>query len=177
MSTAKRLAWIAGGYAFAVGAGFAAVAVNELFMAEDVAQGSPGMVAFGDMILFVLAAGIVGLIPSLFLLKLFVEKAPRTLIAIELLLAALGAASWLAVTSLAGNANPREPAAIRQMLGLFIAFIGIPRIVFGPVLLVIEGLTFLLVPLRAARALLALAALMDIIPLGLYALHMARAHY
>jgi hypothetical protein len=93
MSTAKRLAWIAGGYAFAVGAGFAAVAVNELFMAEDVAQGSPGMVAFGDMILFVLAAGIVGLIPSLFLLKLFVEKAPRALIAIELLLAVLGVAS------------------------------------------------------------------------------------
>jgi hypothetical protein len=68
MSTAKRLAWIAGGYAVAVGAGFAAVAVNELFMAEDVAQGSPGMVAFGDMILFVLATGIVGLIPTLFLL-------------------------------------------------------------------------------------------------------------
>jgi uncharacterized protein YjeT (DUF2065 family) len=64
------------------------------------------------------------------------------------------------------------------MLGLFIAFIAIPRIVFGPVLLVIEGLTFLLVPVRAARALLALAALMDLIPLGLYALHMARTpHY
>jgi hypothetical protein len=178
MSTAKRLAWIAGGYAFAVGAGFAAVAVNELFMAEDVAQGSPGMVAFGDMILFVLAAGIVGLIPTLFLLKLFVEKAPRTLIAIELLLAVLGVASWLAVTSLAGGANPREPAAIGQMLGLFIAFIAIPRIVFGPVLLVIEGLTFLLVPVRAARALLVAAALMDLVPLGLYALHMARVpHY
>jgi hypothetical protein len=178
MSTTKRLGWIAGGYAVAVGAGFAAVAVNELFMAEDVAQGSPGMVAFGDMMLFVLAAGIVGLIPTLFLLKLFVEKAPRTLIVIELLLAVLGLTSWLAMTSLAGVTNPREPAAIGQMLGLFIAFIAIPRIVFGPVLLVIEGLTFLLVPLRAARALLALAALMEIIPLGLYALHMARApHY
>ena len=44
-------------------------------MPADIAQGSPGMVAFGDMILFVLAAGIVGLIPTLFLLKLFVEKA------------------------------------------------------------------------------------------------------
>jgi hypothetical protein len=147
-------------------------------MAEDVAQGSPGMVAFGDMMLFVLAAGIVGLIPTLFLLKLFVEKAPRTLIVIELLLAVLGLTSWLAMTSLASGTNPREPAAIGQMLGLFIAFVAIPRVVFGPVLLVIEGLTFLLVPARAARALLVVAALMDLIPLGLYVLHMARVpHY
>ena len=178
MSTAKRLAWIAGGYAFAFGAGFAAVAINELRMTEDMAQGSPGMVAFGDMVVFVLAVGVVGLIPTLFLLKLFVEKAPRTLIAIELLLAALGAASWLAAMSLAGGANPREPAAVGPILGLFIAFIAIPRIVFGPVLLVIEGLTFLLITARVARGLLAVAALMDLIPLGLYALHLARTpHY
>ncbi len=178
MTTAKRLAWIAGGYAFAVAAGFAAVAVNELLIAEDAAQGSPGMVAFGDMIVFVLAAGVVGLIPTLFLLKLFVEKAPRTLITIELALAVLGVASWLALASLAGGPNQRGPLVFGQVFGLFIAFIGIPRVVFGPVLLVIEGLTFLLVKVRIARALLVVAALMDIIPLVLFALHMARAsHY
>ena len=176
MSTAKILGWIAGGYAVAVGAGFAAVAVT--LHGRRRRAGLAGMVAFGDMMLFVLAAGIVGLIPTLFSLKLFVEKAPRTLIVIELLLAVLGLTSWLAMTSLASGTNPREPAAIGQMLGLFIAFIAIPRIVFGPVLLVIEGLTFLLVPLRAPRTLLALAALMDVIPLGLHTLHMARApHY
>ena len=103
---------------FAVVAGFAAVALNELLMAEDVAQGSPGMVAFGDMIVFVLGAGVVGLIPTLFLLKLFVEKAPRALIAIELLLAALGVASWLALTSLAGGPNPRGPLAPRPRLAM-----------------------------------------------------------
>ena len=177
MSTVKRLAWIGAGYVFAVVAGFAAVALNELLMAEDVAQGSPGMVAFGDMIVFVLGAGVVGLIPTLFLLKLFVEKAPLALIAIELLLAALGVASWLALTSLAGGPNPRGPLAFGQALGLFIAFIGIPRIVLGPVLLVIEGLTLILIRGRTARALLVAAALMDVIPIGLYALYLTRGHH
>jgi hypothetical protein len=50
--------------------------------------------------------------------------------------------------------------------------------VFGPVLLVIEGATFLLVRARVTRALLAVAMLMDLVPLGLFALHMMRAtHY
>jgi hypothetical protein len=177
MSTAKRLAWLGAGYVFAVVAGFAAVALNELSMTEEAVQGSPGMVAFGDMIVFVLGAGVVGLIPTLFLLKLFVEKAPRTLIVIELLLAALGPVSWLAVISLAGGPNPRGPQAFGQALGLFIAFIGIPRIILGPVLLVIEGLTFILIRGRRARALLIAAALMDVIPIALYAFHMSRGHH
>jgi hypothetical protein len=178
MSTAKRLAWIGVGYVIAIVAGFSAVAVNELSMTEDTSRGSPGMVAFGDMIVFVLAAGVIGLIPTLFLLKLLVEKAPRALIAIELLLAVLGVASWLAVMSLAGGPDPRQPQSVGQMLGLLVAFIGIPRIVFGPVLLTIEGLTFILIRGGAARLLLVIAALMDLVPIGLYALHMARApHY
>src|SRR6202451_1494352 len=106
MSTAKRLAWIAAGYALCVVAGFAAVTVNELRMPEDVAQGSPGMVAFGDMILFVLVTGFVGLAPTWFLLKLFIEKAPRALLVIALLVAALGPASWLAVTHMATRSIP-----------------------------------------------------------------------
>ena len=79
MSTAKKLALIAAGYALCVVAGFAAVTVNELRMPADVAQGSPGMVAFGDMILFVLVAGFLSLPPTWFLLKLCIEKAARTL--------------------------------------------------------------------------------------------------
>src|ERR1700674_4549741 len=104
MSTAKRLALIAVGYAVAVAGGYAVVAVNELFMPADIAQGSPGMVAFGDMILLVLVAGFVSLVPTWFLLKLLVEKAPRTLLAVEILIAAIGPASWLAVTYLADGA-------------------------------------------------------------------------
>jgi hypothetical protein len=176
MSTAKRLALIAAGYALCVVAGFAAVAVNELRMPVDVAQGSPGMVAFGDMILFVLVAGFFGLAPTWFLLKLFIEKAPRALLAIVLLVAALGPASWLAVMHMAaGLSPPNPPVAVSQLLGLFIAFVGIPRMVFGPVLLVIEAITFLLIRERVTRALLVVAMLMDLVPLGMFALHMLRA--
>ena len=176
MNMAKRLALIAAGYALCVVAGLAAVTVNELRMPEDVAQGSPGMVAFGDMILFVLVAGFVGLVPTWFLLKLFIEKAPRALLVIALLVAAMGPASWLAVRYMAGGPiPPNMPEAVGQLLGLFIAFVAIPRMVFGPVLLVIEGVAFLLVRGRVTRALLAVAMLMDLVPLGMFALHMMRA--
>ena len=145
MSTAKRLALIAAGYVLCLVAGFAAVTVNELRMPADVAQGSPGMVAFGDMILFVLVAGFAGVVPTWFLLRLFIAKAPRALFAIMFLVAALGPLSWLAVRHMAGGLNPpNAPVAVGALLGLFIAFVAIPRMVFGPVLLVIEGVTFLL---------------------------------
>jgi hypothetical protein len=176
MSAAKKLALIGTGYALSVVVGLAAVAVNELRMWADVGQTSDGMAAFGDMILFVLVAGFLGLAPTWFLLKLFVEKAPRALLATELLIAAIGPASWLAVTYLAdGPSLPNLPQAVSQPLGLLIAFGAIPRMVFGPVLLVIEGATFLLARERVARALLAAAMLMDIIPLSMFALHLARA--
>ncbi len=176
MRTVKRLAWIAAGYALCVVAGLAAVAVSELRMPADVAQGSPGMVAFGDMILLVLVAGFFGLVPTWFLLKLFIEKAPRALLAIVLLVAAMGPASWLAVTHMAGGSSrPTCQGPPRRCSALFIAFVAIPRMVFGPVLLVIEAATFLLVRGRITRALLAVAMLMDLVPLGMFALHLLRA--
>jgi hypothetical protein len=176
MSTAKRLALIAAGYALCVVAGFAAVAVNELRMRADVAQGSPGMVAFGDMILFVLVAGFVGLAPTWFLLKLFIEKAPRALLAIVLLVAAMGPASWLSVTRIAsGSSLQNLPQAVEALVVQFIVFVAFPRMVLGPVLLAIEGVAFLLVRGRVTRALLAVAMLMDLVPLGMFALHMLRA--
>jgi hypothetical protein len=61
------------------------------------------------------------------------------------------------------------------LLGLLIGLVAIPRMVLGPVLLVIEAATFYLVRGRVARALLAVAMLMDLIPLGMFALHLARA--
>jgi hypothetical protein len=176
MRTVKRLAWIAAGYALCVVAGLAAVALNELRIAADVAQGSPGMVAFGDMILFVLVAGFFGLVPTWFLLKLLIEKAPRTLVAIELLAAAMGPASWLSLTHVAGSASlPNLPEAIRTPIVLFIAFVAVPRLVLGPVLLVIEAVTFLLIRGRVTRALLVVAMLMDLVPLGIFAFHLLRA--
>jgi hypothetical protein len=176
MSTVKRLALIAAGFVLCVVAGFAAVTVNELRMPADVAQGSPGMVAFGDMILFVLVAGFVGVVPTWFLLRLFIAKVPRALLAVLLLAAAMGPVSWLAVRHMAGGLNPPNmPEAVGALLGLFIAFVAIPRMVLGPVLLVIEGITFLLVRGRVTRALLVVAMLMDIVPLGMFAFHMLRA--
>ena len=90
MTTMKKLGLIAAGYGLSVGGGLAAVAVNELLMPDDVAQGSPGMVAFGDMILLVLVTGFLGLVPTWFLLRLFVEKAPGVLLTIVLVIAVLG---------------------------------------------------------------------------------------
>jgi hypothetical protein len=176
MSTAKKLALIAAGYVLSVGTGFVAVIINELLMPADVAQGSPGMVAFGDMILFVLVAGFFGVAPTWFLLKLAIEKAPRALLTVELAVAALGPASWLTVMYVAGGASPQDPhQAVSQFFGLLVAFGAIPRMVFGPVLLVIEGVTFLLARGRATRALLVVAMLMDLVPLGMFALHLTRA--
>jgi hypothetical protein len=176
MGTAKKLALIAAGYALCVVAGFAAVTVNELRMPADVAQGSPGMVAFGDMILFVLVTGFFGLVPTWFLLKLFMAKAPRALLVLMVLAAALGPASWLSVRHMASGSHPPNlPEPVSQLLGLFIAFVAIPRMVLGPVLLVIEAAAFVLVRGRVTRALLVAAMLMDLVPLGLFAFHMLRA--
>ncbi len=179
MSTAKKLALIAAGYVLAFVGGIAAAVLNELLMPADIAQGSGGMVAFGDMILFVVFTGAFGLAPTWFLLKLCAEKAPRTLLGAELVLAALGPASWLAVIYLAVDSSLANlPPVAKALIGVPIAFGAIPRIVFGPILLVIEGFTFLLLRTRIARALLVAAMLMDVIPIGLYMLHMARMpHY
>lgn len=179
MSTAKRLAWIAAGYALALVGGIAVVAVNELLMPEEISQTSGGMVAFGDMILFVVFTGAFGLAPTWFLLKLCVEKAPRALVGAELVIGALGPASWLAVIYLLVDSSLANlPPVAKALLGVLIAFGAIPRIVFGPILVVIEGLTFFLLRARVARVLLAAAMAMDVIAIGLYMLHMARMpHY
>jgi hypothetical protein len=113
VSTAKRLALIAAGYALSVAGGLAAVTVNEAFMPANIADTSDGMVAFGDKILFVLVSGFFGLAPTWFLLKLVIEKAPRALLATELLIAAIGPASWLTMLYLAKGVTP-APASGRK---------------------------------------------------------------
>ncbi len=179
MSTSKKLALIAAGYALAFVGGLAAVALNELRMQVVGADASSGMAAFGDMVLFILVVGFLGLVPTWFLLKLFVEKAPRPLLAIILVLAAMGPASWLTATYLASDPSGASlttlPQAVTESLAPLIAFIAIPRMVLGPILLVIEGAMFVLVRGRITRTLLAAAMLMDIVPLGLFALNLARA--
>jgi hypothetical protein len=177
MSVARKLALIALGYVLALVAGFGAVTVNELLMPAEISQGSSGMVAFGDMILFVLVTGFVGLIPTLFLVKLAIDKAPRASLAALVLVALAGPLSWLAVRHFAGappGTPSSNPQAINQFLGLWLAFGAIPRIVAGPVAVVAEGLAMFLVRQRTMRIVLAAAMLMDLVPIGLYFLHMAR---
>ena len=123
MRVANKLALIVAGYGLSVCGGIAAVAVNESLIPDDIQQTSGGMVAFGDMILFVLASGILSLAPTWFLLKLCIEKVPRTLITAVLLFAAIGPASWLAVRWMAAGPNPQSlPGAFSGALGLLIAF-------------------------------------------------------
>jgi hypothetical protein len=176
MRASKKLVLIAAGYALCFAGGLAAVAINELCMSAGIAQGSPGMVAFGDVILFILVAGFLSLAPTWFLLRLLVEKAPRALLMAELLMAAIGPLSWIGVICLALPNGPlRHSMPGAEVIGLLVAFVAIPRIVFGPPLVVIEAATFALVGARRARALLAAAMLMDLIPLVLFASHMAGA--
>jgi hypothetical protein len=174
MSVPKKLALIALGYVLALVAGFGAVTVNELLMPSDISQGSPGMVAFGDMILFVLVAGFIGVVPTLFLLRLAIDKAPRASLAALVLVALAGPLSWLTVKHLAGGPPAASPQAMNQLPGLWLAFGAIPRIIAGPVLIVAEGLAMLLVRQRSVRITLAVAMLMDLVPMGLYALHLVR---
>jgi hypothetical protein len=173
MSTAKKLALIAAGYALSIAGGYAVVCVHELLIPDDIAQTSPGMVAFSDMILFMLFTGFFSLAPTWFLLKLSVAKAPRALLAVLLLIAAIGPPSWLAIAHIATPHGPNLPEAGRELFGLLIAFGAMPRIVAGPVLLAIEGAAFFLFRERVTRALLAAAMLMDLVPLSMFALHLA----
>jgi hypothetical protein len=161
MKVAKKLALIGVGYGLSVVGGIVAVAVNEMRISEDIQQTSGGMVAFGDMIVFVLAAGFFSLARTWFLLKLCAEKTMRTLLAAELLIAATGPVSWLAVRWMAADPSPQSlPQAISGELGVLIAFGAIPRIVFAPGLLMVEGATIFLARERLARTLLGVAMLM-----------------
>jgi hypothetical protein len=169
MKVSTKLAWIGAGYALAAAGGVAAVTVNELFMPADIAETSGGMVAFGDMILFVLATGFFSLAPTWFVLKLGFEKAPRALLIGLAVIAALGPLSWLAMM-LVSAGGPHFPL----LLGPLIAFGAAPRIVAGPILVAVEGLAFFLAPDRGARRLIATAMLLELAPLGLFTAHMLR---
>jgi hypothetical protein len=178
MSIAKQLALIALGYAVATAGGFAAVAANELMMPADIAQGSSGMVAFGDMVLFVLVTGFLCLAPTWFLLRLLATKWPRALRGVLIAVAVMGPLSWLTMVDMAGASMAGATAArphYPEWFGLWIAFAAIPRIVAGPVLVMGEGVALLVSRSRPTRSLLGAAIMMDLVPIGLFARHMLSA--
>jgi hypothetical protein len=176
MSVVTKVVWIAAGYGLALAAGVAAVSVNEMLVPPDVSQSSGGMVAFGDMILFVLAVGFLSLTPTWFLLKLLAERAPRALLIGLLLLAVTGPLSWGAMVALSSAApGPRPDSLIKDLIGALIAFGAIPRIVAGPIMVVVEFLALFLLRDAASRKLLAATMLMELVPMGLFVMHMIRA--
>ncbi len=175
MSAAKTLSLIGLGYVLAVIGGVAAVAVNELRMSEEIAQGSPGMAAFGDVVLFILATGFISLAPTWLLLRLAVAKAPRALFGVLLFVAAIGPLSWLAMIALAGVPPGPGSSPLLMLAGPVIAFGAIPRIIAGPVVMMVEGATILLARRPLMRVLLAAAIMMDLVPLTMFVVHMARA--
>lgn len=174
MGVARKLSWIAAGYGSALGAAIAAVALNQLRMPADVNSG--GMAAFGDMVLLVLAAGVFSLPATWFLLKLCLEKTPRTLLVAELLLAATGPASWVTIVSLSTAKPILAPAqGPVEALGAAIVWGAMPRIILGPIVIVIETMTLALARDRRVRAMLAAAMLLDLVPIGVFALHLVAA--
>ena len=171
MRMARELTLIAAGYAVSVAGGVAAVVLNELRLSREDALASSGMAAFGDMVLFVLVVGLLGLVPSWFLLRMCAAKAPRAVLVVVLAIAALGPLSWYVITTMPA---PRSgPGTLDSLSGAFTAFVAIPRVVFGPILLLIEAATFYFLRARHARVLLAVAMLMDLAPMALFGLHMA----
>jgi heme/copper-type cytochrome/quinol oxidase subunit 2 len=59
-----KLAIVLGGYLLAVGAAFAAVALNEARLSALPEPASDGMAAFGDLVLAVLVFGAVSVLPT-----------------------------------------------------------------------------------------------------------------
>lgn len=134
------------------------------------------MAAFADMVLFVLTAGVCSLPATWFLLKLCVETAPRALLVAELLLAVVGPASWIAIVSI--STTGASPAPVHGPGNVFAAMIllgAMPRIILGPIVLVIEATTLALARDRRMRAVLAGAMLMDLVPISAFALHLVAA--
>ena len=95
-----------------------------------------------------------------------------------LLIAAIGPASWLAMRYLpTPHGINLLPEALKGLLGPLIVFGALPRVVAGPALLALEGAAFFLFRQRIARASLGAAMLMDLIPLSIFAMHVAAANH
>lgn len=165
-SLAFKLTLIAGGYVIAIVLGIAVVVVHAWLLPAEVIDQSGGMVAFGEMSLFVLAAGFASVVPTWFLLKLLADRAPRLLLSMLVVVAILGPSSWLLVIL---------PEAVTHIFGLLVPLVAIPRIMAAPVVLVVGAIAMHLLSSPRSRAIIAGAMLLDIVPLALFAWHLARA--
>ena len=166
---------IALGYVLSLVAGCGAVTVNELLMPSDISQGSPGMVAFGDKILFVLVAGFVGMVPTLFLLRLAIDKAPRASLAVLAVVVLAGLLSWLTMQLLAGGAPAGPPSGLSSGCRPAHCLRRHTQDRRRPGRRGGRGAGDDLRPAVSMRAVLAAAMLMDLVPMGIDASRMASA--
>jgi hypothetical protein len=88
-------------------------------------------------------------------------------------LATTGPVSWILTLSISADPRGGGPSQDSDVwLGLLVAFWAIPRIVLGPLIVLVETATCFLARDQSARLLLAAMILMDIIPLGLFLRHL-----
>lgn len=164
---------IALGYALAVVGGVAVVALNELRMSEDIAQGSPGHGRFCRRHTVHASEGV--LQPPADVVPAETDRSEGATHSARF--PALSRGYW--TIDLAGDDPIRRRygriTRVNTVSGALIALGAISRIVAGPVVMTVEGITILLARGSIMRALLAGAILMDLIPLVMSALHMARA--
>ena len=173
MTTLKRLGWIGAGYAAAVAVAACVVSARYWFVnAADVSAMS-GMYAGGDLIGFVLVAGMLGLAPTFFLLRLATETYPRALAAALLAVSATGPLSLWLLSVLASH-SPHLQRTLNELLGLALVFLIAPRVVAIPVMVIVLGLALLLARERRTRVLLACGLALEAAPLVLIILHFSR---
>ncbi|MFO1148288.1 MAG: hypothetical protein U1E62_07920 [Alsobacter sp.] len=164
---------IAAGYVLAALGGLAAVAINGWMTPAEASRQSGGMVAFGDLVLFVGVAGLASLAPTWFLLALMSRTAPRLTLGLFLLAAALGPVCWgLLALPAPGASSSGAWSRSDEAFSWFVGYVALPRIAAGPILVALEAAALLVFKTPSARAALVLAMLMDVVPWLILAAHL-----
>jgi hypothetical protein len=132
MSNLTKVGVVLGGYAAALCVAYACVYVRQLHISECDARASPGMYAWGDLMLFVAAFSFAALVPTALGLY-FLRPVPVfwTILSVALLMVAATGALGAGASALVQNLKiQRGPWAIAGMLG-FLGAMGAPLLAMG----------------------------------------------
>jgi hypothetical protein len=172
LGTAKRLAWIAAGFALALAAGALAVWARNLMIDQRDASASSGMYAAGDAILFVGVACTLSLVPALFLLRWAVDAFPRGVPWALLALSLSGPVCWVLFGVLASGGS-HVPAGIRDMLGLLLVTVIAPRVIASPIAFLFVAIATFMIEGRGPRRMLSWGLALEALPIALFAIFIA----